>query len=134
MADGTVLVIDASALVDLLLGTERAGSIRNAVRGRRLAAPAHVDVEVMSALARLERGGELSDHDVTVRIERLADAPIDRAPLPPLVVGAWARRTTTRITDSLYVELAHELDTVVVTTDERLARAHPDRTHVPVGQ
>jgi predicted nucleic acid-binding protein len=28
-----------------------------------------------------------------------------------------------RVLDALYVELAHQLDTVVVTTDQRLARA-----------
>jgi predicted nucleic acid-binding protein len=65
------------------------------------------------------------------RIERLASAPIRREPLAPLLSGAWARRGDTRLTDALYVELAAALDTVVVTTDLRLARAHPTRTHVP---
>jgi predicted nucleic acid-binding protein len=45
--------------------------------------------------------------------------------------GAWARRGDTRLTDALYIELATALNTVVVTTDLRLARAHPTRTHVP---
>ena len=45
--------------------------------------------------------------------------------LDGLVLGAWARRHNLRLTDALYVELAAQLDTVVVTTDRRLARATP---------
>jgi predicted nucleic acid-binding protein len=45
--------------------------------------------------------------------------------LDGLVLGAWARRGTIRLADALYVELAAQLDTVVITTDRRLARATP---------
>ena len=42
-----------------------------------------------------------------------------------LVEGAWGRRHQHPPADALYVELAAQLDTVVVTTDRRLARATP---------
>ena len=42
-----------------------------------------------------------------------------------LVEGAWGRRHQHSPADALYVELAAQLDTVVVTTDRRLARATP---------
>ena len=42
-----------------------------------------------------------------------------------LISGAWKRRDQVSLTDALYVELAAQLDTVVVTTDRRLARATP---------
>lgn len=131
MADSETVVIDASTMVDLLLDTDHSDQIRQSLRGRSLIAPAHFDAEVMSALGRLQRSGDISDQGARTRIERLASAPIRRAPLPPLLSGAWSRRGDTRLTDALYVELAVALDTVVVTTDRRLARAHPTRTQVP---
>lgn len=131
MAEPAAVVVDASTMVDLLLDTERSDRIRESLRERSLVAPAHFDVEVMSALGRLQRAGDLSDDGARTRIERLTSAPIRREPLAPLLSGAWARRSDTRLTDALYVELAVALDTVVVTTDLRLARAHPARTHVP---
>jgi predicted nucleic acid-binding protein len=136
MADGErpvqpPLVLDASAMVDLLLDTESAPAVRRTLGGRRLAAPAHFDAEVMSAIGRLARSGALSEEAATVRIERLAAAPIERHPLDRLLMGAWARRDDTRLVDALYLELAAALDTVVLTTDRRLARAHPSSTVLP---
>jgi predicted nucleic acid-binding protein len=131
MTDRGTVVVDASAMVELLLDTELAGQVRHSLKERSLAAPAHFDVEVMSAIGRLQRSGDLSESSAGARIERLASAPIRRAPLAPLLSGAWARRDDTRLTDALYIELATALDTVVVTTDLRLARAHPARTLVP---
>ena len=52
-------VLDASALVDLLLGNEVGGAVRRRIAGHVLHAPAHVDAEVLSALGRLHRAGDL---------------------------------------------------------------------------
>ena len=131
MPDTGTVVLDASAMVDLLLDVDGAHLIREALEGRSLTAPAHFDVEVASAIGRLNRGGDLSDEASAARIDRLESAPIHRAMLTPLLSGAWARRHDTRLTDALYLELASSLDTVVVTTDRRLARAHPALAHVP---
>jgi predicted nucleic acid-binding protein len=131
MADAATVVIDASAMVDLLLDTDESALVHAALRGHSLAAPAHFDAEVSSALGRLHRAGHLSDDSALDRIERLASAPVHRAPLTSLLAGAWARRHDTRLADAFYIELAATLDTVVVTTDRRLARAHPTRALVP---
>lgn len=131
MTDTGLLVLDASAMVDLLLDSDAAAGVRDVIANRPLAAPAHFDVEVLSALGRLQRAGDLTESDVSVRIERLVSAPIQREPLVSLLAGAWARRGDTRLADALYIELAVELDTVVVTADRRLARAHPSRVRLP---
>jgi predicted nucleic acid-binding protein len=127
----TVLVLDASAMVDLLLDTGESGAVRSAIRGRPLAVPAHFDAEVLSAIGRLHRAGELTDSAAGARVERLAAAPLQRQAIAPLLTGAWARRSDTRLADALYLELASVLDTVVLTTDLRLARAHPTATARP---
>jgi len=119
---GAAAVVDASVLVDLLAGTDRAEAARAALGGRTLHAPSHLDVEVLSALGRLQRAGFLADGDVEDALRRLESAPITRHHLPWLLVDAWALRDDVRLTDALYVVLAERLDVSVLTTDRRLAR------------
>lgn len=120
-----MVVLDASVLVDLLAGTEVATAARARLAHAVLHAPAHLDAEVLSALGRLNRAGELEAGDVEAALVHLAALPLTRHDLPPLVAGAWARRADLRLLDALYVELAARLGLRVLTTDHRLARACP---------
>jgi len=117
------VVIDASAMVDLLVGSPVAASIEGRLRGHELHAPAHFDAEVLSALGRLQRAGELSVRQVTTRLQRVGTAPIQRHLLSPLLTGAWKLRHNLRLVDALYVELAEGMDAPIVTTDAGLAAA-----------
>lgn len=115
------LVVDASAVVDLLLGNDVGIKVEFRLRGHALHAPAHLDAEVLSALGRLHRAGEIDEDQVCERLGALASAAIERQPLNELLSGAWARRHTMRLVDALYAELAETLNGVLVTTDARLA-------------
>jgi predicted nucleic acid-binding protein len=118
------LVIDASALVEALLGTRLGVEVRTRMRGHVLHAPAHLDAEVLSALGRLHRAQEIQQSVVADALEQLAAAPITRHPLAALITGAWKRRANQRLVDALYTELAALLDvTALLTTDARLARS-----------
>ncbi len=124
MAAPEALVIDASAMVEALLGTDLGVAVRTRMRGHRLHAPAHFDAEVLSALGRLHRAGDVSHTIVTAALSELATAPIQRHPLASLLTGARARRENQRLVDALYSELAAALDSIpLLTTDARLARA-----------
>ena len=114
------VVADASALVDLLLGNELGLAVRRRITGQVLHAPAHIDAEVLSALGRLHRAGELGVDEVDDKLGSLAAAPIIRHPVNELVLGAWARRHRLRLADALYVELATARGWPLVTTDRRL--------------
>ena len=120
MAD---VVVDASALVDLLLGNPLGVAVRARLAGQSLHAPGHVDAEVLSALGRLNRAGDLDDDTVTRLLGRVVDAPIERHPVQELVAGAWTRRSQLRLADALYVELATARDMPLLTTDRRLRDA-----------
>ncbi len=130
MADGEPCVVDASVLVDL--ATQRRGwrTVALALAGRPLHAPAHVDVEVMSALARLHRSDVLSASAVDAALDRFVAAPLQRHDLVPLVAGAWRRTSHLRVADAVYVELASRLGVQVLTSDARLARASELVTYV----
>lgn len=119
------VVVDASAIVDLLVGSPIATAVRDRLGGNELHAPAHFDAEVLSALGRLHRGGHLSIRQVTARVGRVKTAPIERHLLAGLVEGAWKKRHNLRLVDALYVELAGQLDAPIVTTDNGLAAATP---------
>lgn len=93
------------------------------MRGTVLHAPAQLDAEVLSALGRLQRAGELSVAEVETGLGALTALPLTRHPVAELVAGAWARRADLRLSDALYIELAARLKTTVLTTDRRLVRA-----------
>ena len=125
------VVVDASAMVDLLVGSTLAASIEDRLRGHELHVPAHFDAEVLSALGRLQRAGEMTVRQVTTRLQRVAAAPIQRHLLAPLLVSAWKLRHNLRLVDALYVELADRLDAPIVTTDSGLAAASPSADLLP---
>lgn len=126
-------MIDASAVVDLLLRGPRGAAVQSRMRGSALCAPAHLDAEVLSALGRLNRAGHVSTQNVAQRIRALAAAPVQRHPLPQLLPGAWRRRTNLALLDALYVELAAQLQVPLVTTHRRLARAASTAEYVGTG-
>jgi predicted nucleic acid-binding protein len=119
------VVLDASALVEALIGTRLGTEVRRRLRGCELNAPAHIDAEALSALGRLHRADELDAATVSTALSELSLAPIIRHPLTGLLAGAWAARDHLRLVDALYVELSTTLQTTLLTTDARLARARP---------
>ena len=119
----TVAVVDASAAVELLLGSPAGRRVDRSLRGKTLAAPGHLDAEVLSALGRMARAGELDAEGVERSVTGLTRAPISRFPLTPLLAPAWELRENVALRDALYVALARKLDATLVTADARLARA-----------
>jgi predicted nucleic acid-binding protein len=117
------VVLDASAAVELLLRTPAGVRAEAALRGHRVAVPAHFDAEVFSALGRLMRAGELAERLVEPILNELARAPFVRYTLQPLLAPAWGLRHNLALRDALYVTLAHRLGTRLVTADSRLAQA-----------
>jgi predicted nucleic acid-binding protein len=117
------VVLDASAAVELLLRTPAGVRAQAALRGHRVAVPAHFDAEVFSALGRLARAGELDEKLVEPILNELARAPFVRYTLQPLLASAWGLRHNLALRDALYVTLARRLKTSLITADARLAQA-----------
>ncbi len=113
-------VIDAGALLELLLRTMRAESVQAVVADRQLVAPAVIDAEVLSALRGLERVSGVTAARAALAIVDLRLAPVERHPLEPLLDRAWSLRNQLNAYDALYVALAIELDCPLVTTDDRI--------------
>ena len=120
-----MIVLDASALVELLLDTPRGQAVAT-----RIADPAvglHVphlaDVEVIQALRRYATDGELNAVEAAAALEDLRALDLQRHAHEPLLDRVWALRQNLSAYDAVYVALAEVLDTTLLTCDGRLARA-----------
>lgn len=114
-------VVDASAVVDVIGRTPRGTAVIDALRGKDLHVPAHLDSEVLATLVRMGRQGRLGDVDLDEAVGLLEDFAAERHPTAPLLRGAAARRANLWVADALYVELAHQLGCELVTCDAGLA-------------
>lgn len=124
------LLLDAAAVVDLLLRSDRGEQVRASLarhHTEELFTVAHLDAEVFSALARLHRAGELDADEVATLLERLATLAAKRLTITGrLLLSAWSLRENIAARDGLYVAAARALAAGLVTTDDRLARAAPE--------
>ncbi|TVR35221.1 MAG: PIN domain-containing protein [Nitriliruptor sp.] len=127
-----IYVVDASAIVDLLIRSDPGERVRRRLSADTHAAlvtVAHLDAEVFSGLARLHRAGELTAAEVEQLLRRLARLDVRRMPINGvLLAAAWRLRDNVSARDALYVAAARGLGCSLLTTDERLARAVPDLT------
>ena len=127
-----MIVLDASALVDWLLRTPSRGPevARRMRSGRFLHTLDMADVEVVSALRRKARRGELDERRARSALEDLAATRLRRHDAAPLALRIWALRRTHSAYDAAYVALAEGLAAPLVTTDSRLARSRGHRAVV----
>ncbi|MGO1949211.1 MAG: type II toxin-antitoxin system VapC family toxin [Mycobacteriaceae bacterium] len=117
------LVVDASALVDALTPTLRHNTALDALQGFELWAPHIVDVEVSSAIWRMQRMGLISNVEADNAMRGFQDAPIKRLSHPALLPETWSLRHSLRISDAFYVAASRLLDAGLLTSDARLSRA-----------
>jgi predicted nucleic acid-binding protein len=117
------VVIDSSALAELVAQTERAPAVAQAVGSTDMVAPDVVNPEVLSALMRMERTGVLAPRQARQAVDDLMDAPVRRFSTRPLLAEAWTLRANVTAADALYVVLARTLRCPLVTADRKLSRA-----------
>jgi predicted nucleic acid-binding protein len=120
-----MIVLDASALVELLLGTRvgRSLTTRIADPATSLHVPHLADVEVAQTLRRYVREGDLDAASGAEALEDLAALDLERHSHEPLLGRVWALRQNLTAYDAVYVALAEALDAKLLTCDSRLARA-----------
>ncbi|HKX67809.1 MAG TPA: type II toxin-antitoxin system VapC family toxin [Intrasporangium sp.] len=128
-----MLVIDASVLAVALLDDGQDGdTTRQRLRGESLAAPALIDLEVLSVWRGLSRGGQLDTRRVALALEDLQSLPMQRVDHAPLLERCWQLRENLTVYDAAYVALAEVLQATLVTGDRRLARASGPRCAIEV--
>ena len=129
-----MIVLDASAVVEVLLQTKAGAS----VAGRLLApetslhAPHLLDVEVTQVLRRFTLRSELEPERARQALEDLSDLPVERYPHEILLPRIWSLRENLTAYDAAYVALAEILGATLLTRDSRILRAPGHSARVEV--
>lgn len=112
-----MIVIDASTVVDVLVGEGRAVE---RMAGEDLAAPHLMDAEVGNVLRRQVLEGLLIARRGGEALKDLGQLEILRYEHVGLLLRAWALRENLTFYDALYMALAEALEAPLVTLDSRL--------------
>ncbi|HIE93558.1 MAG TPA: PIN domain-containing protein [Acidobacteria bacterium] len=120
-----MIVLDASAVVDLLLGTDRGREVAARVADPTIGlhVPHLVDLEVAQALRRYARNKELESASALTALEDFRGLDLTRHAHEPLLGRVWELRRNLTAYDAVYVALAEALDCRLLTCDAGLARA-----------
>jgi predicted nucleic acid-binding protein len=118
-----VIVLDASAVIELLLHTEPGDAVaaRIAPAAESLHGPHLLSVEVSQVLRRFVAAGTIGDDSGAIALADLAQIDIERYDHEPLLPRMWELRANLTMYDAAYVALAEVLDAPLLTFDRRLA-------------
>ncbi len=128
-----MIVLDASAAIDLLLDTPphaTAFAARIGAAPGGAAAPHLLDVEVGHVLRRLVRQKAVTASRARAALDDLLDLPLVRYGHGPLVHRALDFRDSLTFYDAVYVALAEALAAPLLTRDAALARSAGHRARI----
>ena len=127
-----MIVLDASAAVELLLGTGKGRRVASRIANPALAlhAPHVVDLEVAHAARGLVRIGLLSRERGAALLADLRALDIERCAHDILLPRVWALAGHLTAYDAAYVALAEALDAPLLTADARLAGSSGHRARI----
>lgn len=120
-----MIVIDASAMLEALLGTPAAARLLDRIfsPGESLHAPQLLDLEVAQVLRRYCAAGDLEPGRAQQALTDLADMALTRYPHLPFLSRIWQLRHNLTAYDASYIALAEVLAAPLLTGDARLAGA-----------
>jgi len=118
-----VIVVDASAMVEVLLNTPAGALIADRLSAPRetLHVPHLLDLEVAQVLRRYARSGEMAPERGRQALDDLDAFPLLRYPHDLLLPRIWELRANLTAYDAAYVALAEALAAPLVTRDTGLA-------------
>lgn len=115
-----MIVLDASAMVEALVGASPSDELLTALRGD-IHAPHLLDVEVTSVLRGLELGRIITPARARQAVDDYWSFTIQRHDLEPLHPLVWEIRHQFTSYDASYLALAIALDAPLITCDKKLA-------------
>ncbi len=127
-----MIILDASAVIEMLLRTPAGGQVEARVASRResLHAPHLIDLEVAQVFRRFVAAGVIAPTRDREALEDLHDFSLIRYPHEMLLDRIWQLRDNFTAYDAAYVALAEELNIPLLTCDHKLASPGQHRVRV----
>jgi predicted nucleic acid-binding protein len=127
-----LIVVDASALLEVLLRTPAAPAVERRLfdAGESLHAPHLIDLEAAQVLRRYAAAGQISAERGRAALDDLAGLSLRRYPHDWLMMRVWRLRDNLTAYDAVYVALSEALAAPLLTRDRRLAAAAGHRAQV----
>jgi predicted nucleic acid-binding protein len=126
-----LIVVDASALVELLLGGPAARLVgQRLATGNSLHAPQLLDLEVMQVLRRHEARRQIDPNRCQEARDDLISMSLLRHPHEHLLSRVWELRHNISAYDAVYIALAEYLGAPLLTRDRRVANAPGHRARI----
>ncbi len=125
-----MIVIDASAMVEALVGRDVSSELLDAMAGE-VHAPSLLDVEVLSVLRVLLLGGRIANATADEARLTYFALSVTRHDIGPLAERIWHLRHQYTAYDSCYLALAEALEAPLYTSDAELdSGGHSTRVHL----
>jgi predicted nucleic acid-binding protein len=119
-----VIIVDASVIASVLLSFNESDTrLRSLLLRQEMAAPSHVNLEVMSVFRKQCRKGAITEERVAMALVDLGQFPIERMPTAALETRIWELRHNFTPYDAAYVALAERFRAELWTFDRKLAGA-----------
>lgn len=121
----TVVVVDASTLIDALLPGEENDPVRAALDDvSAFAGPEHLPIEVLNVLRRKARGQDPVWPTLITARQTLAQLTLQSVPFSTIHDRVWQLRDTLTAYDAAYAAAAESFEAPLLSSDTALAN-HP---------
>jgi predicted nucleic acid-binding protein len=129
-----VIVVDASAILELLLVTDKGRSLADRIAPplETLHAPHLIDLEVAQVLRRYVARRQLDEPRAKQALDDLRDLDLNRYPHDVLLERIWELRHNASAYDAAYLALAEALGAPLLTSDARLGDVPDSRAAVEI--
>lgn len=125
------LVVDASAVAEILFGTEAGRRAAALLDGHELLAPQHLTAEVASVIRGWSLSRQITDEQALRAFREFDALGVEQVPMISLLPSVYALRHNISAYDAMYVVLARAVQCQLLTLDAHLAAAAADCTLLP---
>ncbi len=125
------LVVDASAVAEILFGTESGQRAAALIDGHELLAPQHLTAEVASVIRGWSLGQQITEEQALRAFRELDALGVEQVPTMSMLPAVHALRHNVSASDAMYVVLARAAECSLLTLDVRLAASAPDCALLP---
>lgn len=125
------LVVDASAVAEILFGTDAGRRAAALIDGHELLAPQHLTAEVASVVRGWSLSRQITDEQALRAFREFDALGVEEVPMMSMLPAAYALRHNASAYDAMYVVLARAAQCSLLTLDARLAASAPDCALLP---